>query len=66
MSEQLRAAIKASGLTQAELSREARVPESVVSRFLAGAQLRSDNLDSICKVLGARLTTTTPRKRKGR
>lgn len=56
VSDRLRAEIKTCGMTRAELARRSGVPESVLSRFTVhGRDLRSDNLDRLCKVLGLKL-----------
>jgi DNA transposition AAA+ family ATPase len=55
----LRHAAKTCGMTQQELARASGVQESVVSRFLAGAGLRSGNMDALAKTLGLELTKRT-------
>ncbi len=62
LSEQLREAIKASTMTQAELARAARVAESVLSRFKEGGQMRTDNADRVAEVLGLVLVVKTASK----
>lgn len=63
----LRRSLENSGKTPAELSRASGIAESVLSRFAAGAQLRSDNLDALCDVLGLELVKKRKSaKRKGR
>jgi predicted transcriptional regulator len=67
VSETLRRSLDKCGMTPAEVSRTSGVAESVLSRFAAGAQLRSDNLDALCNVLGLELVEKRKNpKRKGR
>lgn len=56
ITETLRAAANASTLSQAELARASGIPESGISRFLAGSGMRSENMDALAKVLGLELT----------
>jgi DNA-binding Xre family transcriptional regulator len=71
VSEQLREAIRTCGKTRADIARECGVAESVLSRFVAGGEgLRSQNLDTLCRFLGLKLTAargtrSTGRKGKG-
>lgn len=59
VSEQLRQAIDNCGMTRAELARQSGVAESVLSRFVVGGRdLKTPNLDAVCKALGLQLTTT--------
>ena len=55
MTEQLREAIRASRQTPAAIARDTGVAKSVLSRFLNGADLRSDNLDRLAGHLDLRL-----------
>lgn len=48
----VRGALERSGQTPAEVSRETGIPESVLSRFRAGAYLRGANLDALAAHLG--------------
>ncbi len=66
VSEQLREAIKGSGLSQAELSRAAGVPESGLSRFMDGQELRIGNVDRLCRTLGLVLKPAGRKATKGR
>jgi transcriptional regulator with XRE-family HTH domain len=67
VSEQLRRAIQTCGLTRAELSRLSGVPESGLSRFAAGeGELRTGNVDRLCKALGLTLTAKSGKSRKDR
>ncbi len=65
LSEQLREAIKASTMTQAELARAARVAESVLSRFKDGGHMRTNNADRVAEVLGLVLVVKAGKTRKG-
>jgi transcriptional regulator with XRE-family HTH domain len=67
VSEQLRRAVKGCGMTQRELSRASGVVESQLSRFLAGGELRTRNVDRLCRVLGLVLKSNKPgaKARKG-
>lgn len=55
VSEQLRAAIHASGLTMYRIAKDGGLDPASVARFLDGADLRSGSLDKICTVLGLEL-----------
>ena len=67
MSETLKQAIRDSGLSGLELSKRSGVPASGVSRFMAGtAELRTANVDRLCKALGLVLVKNKAGKtRKG-
>ena len=65
VSERLRAAIQESGRTQADVARATGVTQSVISRFMAGDGLRSENLDALAEHLGLVLVPKGSRK-KGR
>ncbi len=63
ISNQLRAIIRARGLTPYAVSQAADVSPSVVTRFVNGERgLTSDSLDLICEALGLELRET----RRGR
>ena len=49
VSESLRAAIRESGRTQADIARATGINQSVISRFMAGDGLRSENLDVLAE-----------------
>lgn len=55
LAQQIRAAILARGLTQAELSALAGVPQSRISDFLAGKDMRLRHATAICRALGLTL-----------
>jgi transcriptional regulator with XRE-family HTH domain len=58
LSEQVRSAIRASGLSQNQLGRESGVDVATINRFLRGkGGLSQDVLDKIADVLGLNLTT---------
>ena len=64
---QVRAAIRASGLSQADLCRRAGLEEAALSRFLSektGLTLAS--VDRLAEVLDLDLVSRKPSKRKGR
>jgi ribosome-binding protein aMBF1 (putative translation factor) len=67
MSDTVRQAIEASGLSLAELARRSGVSPAQLSRFLRGERsLTLETLDPLAKVLGLELTKKrgkTPRKR---
>ncbi|XVJ59540.1 MAG: helix-turn-helix transcriptional regulator [Tepidisphaera sp.] len=58
VSDQLRQAIKASPLSRNQLAEQSGVPASGISRFMAGTELRTGNVDRLCVVLGLKLTHT--------
>lgn len=67
ISEQLRSSIEACGMTRAELSRASGVPESALSRFVvSGQELRTGNVDRLCRTLGLVLAAKSDKARKGR
>lgn len=66
MSDTLKQAIRESGLSGLELSKKSGVPRSGVSRFMAGtAELRTTNVDRLCKALGLVLVKNAGKTRKG-
>jgi transcriptional regulator with XRE-family HTH domain len=59
LSDQIREAIEASGTTRYALAKQIGVPESTLSRFMAGKQgLTLATLDKLAEVLGLTITTT--------
>jgi transcriptional regulator with XRE-family HTH domain len=65
LTEQLRDAIRKSGMTQREIAKRAGVSESLLSRFMANTSgLHSATLDALGAVLGLRLVSTRTRKRR--
>jgi transcriptional regulator with XRE-family HTH domain len=61
-SDQIRAAIRKSGLSRYRLAREAGVDQASLSRFLAGAGVTTTTLDAIAGVLRLEVTMKGPRK----
>lgn len=53
---QLREAITASGKSRYAISKLAGVSQANLLRFMAGAELRSDSVDKLCKALRLKLT----------
>ena len=62
-SEQLRTAVKKSGESRYRLAQRAGVADSVLSRFVHGAGLRTDSIDRIVDALELELK---PRRRRGK
>jgi hypothetical protein len=60
ISNTIRAAIQAATSTRRELSRISGVPESGISRFMAGAEIRSNNLDALAEALGIEARPAKP------
>lgn len=53
--EQLREAIRESGISQYALAKETEVPQSRISDFLSGRAIASDNFDRLAKAMGLEL-----------
>lgn len=67
VSEQLREAIRASGRSMLDIAREADLDKATMSRFLNGHRgLRMDVIDTLCKLLGLRLTNRRTTKKRGK
>lgn len=69
LSDQFRAAIDASDMSRAEVSRRIELSESTMSRFMSGeCGLSVRRLDDLADLLGLHLTTTPPKRitKKGR
>lgn len=65
MSDELKRAIRKSGMTGLELSRRSGVPTSGLSRFMGGtAEMRSRNIDRLCRALGLVLVAKSGKSRK--
>ncbi len=65
-SEQLRQAIRESGMSMLAVAREVELDKATMSRFLSGERgLRLDAVDKLCALLRLRLVSErTPRKVK--
>ncbi len=68
LSEQIRRAVKASGLSQYRVSKELDVSESTISRFVSGkGGLSMEYLDALADLLDLNIAATRKRRqRKGR
>jgi transcriptional regulator with XRE-family HTH domain len=62
LSEQIRRAVRASGLSWYRICKETGIHESAFSRFMAGkVGMLQQNLDAVADVLGLRVTAVNPR-----
>lgn len=53
LSEQIRVAVEASGMTRYRISKETGVSQSILSRFMVGKQgVSSSTLDALAQLLG--------------
>ena len=59
--ETLRHAIRAAGLTQYLLSKVTGIPQSALSQFMAGKDLRVETFQKLCGVVGLELTQNEER-----
>ncbi|MFA9479962.1 helix-turn-helix domain-containing protein [Phycisphaerales bacterium AB-hyl4] len=59
-SEQIRQQVRASGLTRYRISMESGIPQSTLSRFMAGHGMSMANVDDLARLLGLSV------KRRGR
>lgn len=68
ISNQLRAAIDASGMSRYAMCKKIGMDQSVMSRFMVGTGgLSTEMTDKLCVLLGLQLVATTkPTKSKGR
>lgn len=71
MSDQIRRAVDASGMSRYRISKELGIAESTMSRFMSGGGLSQSNIDALASLLGLNVTTNPPRwwpprKAKGR
>jgi transcriptional regulator with XRE-family HTH domain len=62
VSQQLREFIAICGMTRYQIAKLTGIEQSVLSRFMAGSSLRSDNVDKIAAILGLELT----RRKRGK
>lgn len=63
----LRAALEACGQSRYAVSKATGIPESTLSRFVAGGKpLRGENIDKLADYLGLVLTAKAGKARKGR
>lgn len=63
----LRMALEQCGQTRYGVSKETGIPESTLSRFVAGKRpLRGENIDKLADYLGLVLTAKAGKARKGR
>lgn len=51
----LRKMIARSGLTQYEIAKRARIPQSQLTRIMRGSLPRLDTAERVCRVIGCRL-----------
>ena len=64
VSETLRDAIEASGLTPYRIATDAGVDTAGLYRFLSGGNLKSESVDRLCESLGLVLTASAPDRRR--
>jgi plasmid maintenance system antidote protein VapI len=63
----LRTALERCGQTRYAVSKQTGIPESTLSRFVAGGKpLRGENIDKLADYLGLVLTTKAGKSRKDR
>ncbi len=66
LSDQIRQAVDASGMTRYRISKELGIGESTMSRFMSGkGGLSMDNLDALVELLALHLAAGKPPKKKG-
>jgi transcriptional regulator with XRE-family HTH domain len=67
LSDQIRRAVDASGLSRYRIAKKIGVAESTMSRFMAGSGLETSNLDRLADLLGVDIVVSkTPKVQKGR
>jgi len=67
LSDQLREAIDASGMSRYAVCKALGVDQGLMSRFMAGkGGLSMETIDMLADLLGLKLVTTKPAKGKGR
>ena len=63
-SEQLRAAIRQSGLTCYAIAKQTGIEESQLSRFMNDkGGLQQSNIDKVCELIGAKLVASKPARK---
>ena len=60
LSDQIRAAVEASGLSRYRIAKQLGIAESTMSRFMAGSGMETEHLDALADLLDLNLA---PRKR---
>lgn len=65
VSDQLREAVEASGLSRYQICKLAEVDQAAMSRFMAGKGLTTESIDRLCDVLKLRLVQEPAAKQKG-
>ena len=65
LSDQIRRAVDASGLSRYRISKELGIAESTMSRFMAGQGLSMEHLDALAELLGVDIKVTKSWYKKG-
>jgi transcriptional regulator with XRE-family HTH domain len=65
LSDQIRRAVDASGLSRYRIAKELGMAESTMSRFMSGGGLSMEHFDALAELLDLRLTTGKRRQRQG-
>jgi hypothetical protein len=63
-SDEIRQAVDTCGLTRYRICKDLGIPESLMSRFMAGAWLGVENMDALAKLLDLHITTGKRRTKK--
>ncbi len=63
LSDEVRRAVDASGLSRYRISKELGIAESTMSRFMSGGGLSMGHLDALAELLGLHITTARRRKK---
>jgi hypothetical protein len=64
LSEEIRRAVDASGLSRYRISKTLGIAESTMSRFMAGGGLSMEHFDALAEVLDLHLAAGKPRQHK--
>lgn len=64
LTDDIRKAVETCGMTRYRISQETGIPQSVLSRFMAGGGARSETLDTLADLLGLKIHR--PKRRVGR